>query len=114
MKRCCSKQCSFVAASARLARPSSSRVRIVQSIGNALTLLSALNAFRMMSRTNIDRIRAEEFSSKHKRRSHDSFTAKEYKSVRRCRSLLSCCCCVAESCSCLFHVRVKVFSKRGI
>ena len=51
--------------------------------------LSALNAFRMMSRTNIDRIRAE-FSSKHKRRSHDSFTTKEYKSVRRCcRSLPS-------------------------
>ena len=45
MKTCYSN-CSFVAVSARLARPSSSRVRIVQSIGNTLTL-SALNAFRI-------------------------------------------------------------------
>ena len=92
MKRCCSN-CSFVAA-ARLARPSSSRARIVRSIGNTLTL-SARKAFRMMSRTNIDRMRAEEFSSKHKSHSHDSFTTKEYKSVRRRRrslpSLLCCC-----------------------
>ena len=34
-----------------------------------------------------------EFSSKHKRRSHDSFTTKEYKSVRRRRSLPSLLCC---------------------
>jgi hypothetical protein len=45
-------------------------------------------SFSNTSRTNIDRIRAE-FSSKHKRRSHDSFTTKEYKSVRRRRSLPS-------------------------
>ena len=49
--------------------------------------------FSNTSRTNIDRIRAE-FSSKHKRHSHDSFTTKEYKSVRRCcRSLPSLLCC---------------------
>ena len=55
--------------------------------------LSARKAFRMMSRTNIDRMRAEEFSSKHKRRSHDSFTTKEYKSVRRRLVLFRRCCC---------------------
>ena len=70
--------------------------------------LSALKAFRMMSRTNIDRMRAEEFSSKHKSHSHDSFTTKEYKSVRRCcRSLPSLlCCCRGKLFSSLFHVRV--------
>ena len=46
-----------------------------------------------------------------------SFTTKEYKSVRRRRRSLPsllCCCCRGKLFSSLFHVRVKVFSKRGI
>ena len=74
--------------------------------------LSALNAFRMMSRTNIDRIRAEEFSSKHKRRSHDSFTTKEYKSVRRRRSLPSLLCCCRGKLFVLFSMQRSPLGKR--
>ena len=83
MKTCYSN-CSFVAA-ARLARPSSSRVRIVQSIGNALTL-SALNAFR---------IRLEQISIVYERNfprntkgSHYSRTILKNIRVRRCRRSL--------------------------
>ena len=47
-----------------------------------------------------------EFSSKHKRRSHDSFTTKEYKSVRRRRSLPSLLCCCRGKLFVSVYVRV--------
>jgi len=71
-------------------------------------------SFSNTSRTNIDRMRAE-FSSKHKRRSHDSFTTKEYKSSSSSRSLPSlCCCCRGKLFVSLSLTSRKVFSKRGI
>jgi len=67
--------------------------------------------FSNTSRTNIDRMRAE-FSSKHKRRSHDSFTTKEYKSVRRRRSLPSLLCCCRGKLFVLFSMQRSPLGKR--
>ena len=112
MKRCCSKQCSFVAASARLARPSSSRVRIVQSIGNALTLLSARKAFR----TRLEQISIvceRNFPRNTKGGLTTRLLLKNIRVRRRLVLFRRCVVVVAESCSSLFHLRVERCFRKG-
>ena len=112
MKRWCSKSCSCVAASARLARrPSSSRARIVfQSIGNvSLSLRETLFEYNRLEQISIV-YESGIFLETHKAVSHDSFTPKEVIRVfvvvvlfRRC--CCCCCCCRGKVFSSLFHVR---------
>ena len=102
MKTCC-YNCSFVAASARLARPSSSRVRIVQSIGNALTR-SALNAFR----TRLEQISIVCERNFPRNTKGGLTTRLLLKNIRVFVVVVlfrRCCVVVAESCSSCFRCR---------